>query len=495
MAGFLENVGNFLNTVSSITDAVSGKPSVEKRLSFSKQLIPQTREFVLYVGAYDWGAGTFAAVINTGMNLTPSLINKNDFQVSVVTISSTSLNSAIGLTKGPRKVDDAYLSDGYGRRTNESSSFITLCFPVGPDVEFSDPFCRNILNTVNDLFGLRIQNEKLNLNITKMSGAINPLAAEFNFNTLASNGISMQYAYWNPPQLNQMGPESGFNSDAYTSSNKVPLIVWLHGVTEGGANPFVPLFGIKSVNLITKQIQKYFPDGAAVLIPQCPTTWLETTSVDPMGFRIWEPIDIQGAIKKYAGPFLELLSKYTSIQNPIGTSPDGNPIGVLSYYTNALKNLIDYHISTNPNIDKNRIYLGGCSAGGYMTLNMLINFPGFFAAAFPTCEVYVDSKISDQQIKILAETPLWFVHSRSDKTAKPHVYDEATVARIKSVGAKDLHFSLYDDVRDLTGNYKDADGNPLIYDGHFSWIYVLNNAPSDQGITLFEWLSKQSLQK
>lgn len=477
MAGFLNNIGNLLNTVSSIAASASGQALPEKRLSFSRELAPQPREFVLYVGAYDWGGGTYAAVINTGMMVNPADVKKEDFQVSVVTISSSSLNSAIGITKGLRQVDDVFVSDARGNPTTNTSPFITLRFPVGPDVEFSDPFCRNILNAVNDLFGLRIVNEKMNLNITKMTGAVNPLASEFSFNTLASGGISMQYAYWNPAP----------------GSEKVPLVIWLHGVTEGGANPFVPLFGIKSVNLISDQIQKCFPNGASILVPQCPSTWLETTSVDPMGFRIWEPIDVQGTIKKYAGPLLDLLTKYTSVQNPMGTTSDGSPIGSTSYYTTALKSLIDYHVATNPNIDPKRIYIGGCSAGGYMTINMLLNYPGYFAAAFPTCEVYVNNKISDEQIRQLAQVPMWFVHARADKTAKPEIYDEPTVARIMGAGARDIHFSMYEDVRDLSGQYKDAEGNPQIYDGHCSWIYVLNNDPKENGITLFEWLSKQSL--
>ena len=245
MAGFLDTVGNFLNTVSSIADAVSGKPIPEKKLEFAKALIPKPNEFVLYVGAYDWGAGAYAAVVNTGRMLDSSLIKKEDFQVSVVTISSSSLNSAIGITKGERQIDDVYSSDSYGNKTDSPTPFITLRFPVGPEVEYSDPFCRNILNAVNDLFGLRIQNERLNLNITKMAGAVNPLASEFNFNTLASAGISMNYAYWTPA-LNQ-------------ENAKIPLVIWLHGVTEGGGNPFVPLMGIKSVNLISNEIQKCFP--------------------------------------------------------------------------------------------------------------------------------------------------------------------------------------------------------------------------------------------
>ncbi|MFC2457089.1 MAG: hypothetical protein ACFNQD_05640, partial [Prevotella intermedia] len=65
-----------------------------------------------------------------------------------------------------------------------------------------------------------------------------------------------------------------------------------------------------------------------------------------------------------------------------------------------------------------RIYVGGCSAGGYMTLNMLLQYPGFFAAAFPVCEAYPDKKITDSQLGELSKVPLWFTRSKDDETIK-----------------------------------------------------------------------------
>ena len=53
-------------------------------------------------------------------------------------------------------------------------------------------------------------------------------------------------------------------------------------------------------------------------------------------------------------------------------------------------------------MDPYRVYIGGCSNGGYMTMNMVLRNPGFFAAAYPTCEAYMDQYISDVQIQQLA---------------------------------------------------------------------------------------------
>lgn len=48
---------------------------------------------------------------------------------------------------------------------------------------------------------------------------------------------------------------------------------------------------------------------------------------------------------------------------------------------------------------------------------------------------------------------------------------------MKDAGKTDetLHVSTTDHVEDLSGKYKDADGNPYQYNGHWSWIYFFNN--------------------
>ena len=56
---------------------------------------------------------------------------------------------------------------------------------------------------------------------------------------------------------------------------------------------------------------------------------------------------------------------------------------------------------------------------------------------------------------------------------------------------------MYEGVFDKTGKYlakKDDDDDPdkvYEYNGHYSWIYVLNNDPNEDGKSIFEWLSEQ----
>jgi hypothetical protein len=44
-----------------------------------------------------------------------------------------------------------------------------------------------------------------------------------------------------------------------------------------------------------------------------------------------------------------------------------------------------------------------------------------------------------------------------------------------AAGASDVHFTYYDQIVDQTGLYKDENGNPYEYIGHWAWIPMLNN--------------------
>ena len=60
---------------------------------------------------------------------------------------------------------------------------------------------------------------------------------------------------------------------------------------ESGTNIYQVLFGTKTTALADKKIQGCFPDGCAILAPQCPTGWLETTDKGPGNARVWAPVD------------------------------------------------------------------------------------------------------------------------------------------------------------------------------------------------------------
>ena len=250
---------------------------------------------------------------------------------------------------------------------------------------------------------------------------------------------------------------------------KNPLIIWLHGGGEGGTDVSIALMGNEVVSLIREDIQSHFTTeggdkGAYVLAVQCPTMWMDTSK--GMG---------QG--------------QYPSL------------------YSDVLMATIQHYLAENPDVDPNRLYLGGCSNGGYMTMNMLIRNPKFFAAAYPTCEAYLDSNISDNEIKALTEENIWIVQSYDDTTVDPKVYCIPTFERLIKAGAKNVWMSMFESVEGI-----DNPGTKLY--GHFSWCYLFNDAvtasqeqggelkPSNNGggsvapqgyNNIYEWMNAQVL--
>ncbi len=211
-----------------------------------------------------------------------------------------------------------------------------------------------------------------------------------------------------------------------------PLVIWLHGMGEGGTDPDIALLGNDVTALGEEEIQSHFikgkQKGAYVLAAQTPTYWMNS-----------------------------------------GTGSINNGVGH-SIYTKSLKSLIDKYIADNGDIDTNRIYVGGCSNGGYMTMEMAVTYGNFFRAFYPCCEAYSDSFVTDEDIQKLKDLPMWFIHAANDTTVNPENFVIPTYQRLAAAGAKDLHFSYFTDVHGTDGN---PQGNN--YQGHYSWIYIFRD--------------------
>ena len=80
-------------------------------------------------------------------------------------------------------------------------------------------------------------------------------------------------------------------------------------------------------------------------------------------------------------------------------------------------------------------------------------------------------------------------YAKNDQTVDPELYEEPLLDKLKSIGASDLHVSVFDDVHDITGKYT-KDGAPYQYLGHFSWIYFFNDACTDGDSSLWQWLAQ-----
>ena len=123
-------------------------------------------------------------------------------------------------------------------------------------------------------------------------------------------------------------------------------------------------------------------------------------------------------------------------------------------------------------------------------MDMIMNYPDFFAAAYPICEAYSDAGITDEQINAIKDLPTWFVYAKNDTTVDPTMFEEPTLARLNAAGAN-VHTSVFEDVQDLSGTYKGQDGNNYQFMGHWSWIYFFNNQCEDNGLNMWQWMSEQ----
>ena len=238
--------------------------------------------------------------------------------------------------------------------------------------------------------------------------------------------------------------KSGVNYQYFKPVNKDdgkkhPLIIWFHGNGEGGYKDYRNNVSQKLANrgavaFAEDKAQKIF-GGAYVVAPQADDTWYNNYS--------------KGYIK-------------------------------------SVKAMIDEFVSEN-NIDKNRIYIFGASAGGYMSFRMMIEYPDYFAA-FSTSAAALDKAATSggvatttQDLMKIRNKPLWMVHAKND----PTISYENTSKRVYDVLSK---------YGAILSSYPNVKIGETEYNGHWSWIYSLRNMPvNDKGEHLFEWMARQNL--
>ena len=238
--------------------------------------------------------------------------------------------------------------------------------------------------------------------------------------------------------------KSGVNYQYFKPVNKDdgkkhPLIIWFHGNGEGGYKDYRNNVSQKLANrgavaFAEDKTQKIF-GGAYVVAPQADDTW---------------------------------YNNYTK------------------GYIKSVKAMIDEFASEN-NVDKNRIYIFGASAGGYMSFRMIIEYPDYFAA-FSTSAAALDKAATSggvatttQDLMKIRNKPLWMVHAQND----PTISYENTSKRVYDVLSK---------YGAILSSYPNVKIGETEYNGHWSWIYSLRNMPvNDKGEHLFEWMARQNL--
>ena len=413
-------------------------------------------EYTVVVEGFDWGPAATKVVLKLDGKVKPENLSKAKFDVTV------DYQGWFGASTGTRTVTDMYLSDANGNKTEKKSEYVTLELEVGPTLSESAPFHYDFTTGTNKWADPYSHTIKLaagaelvvdgkvytTATIKNEAGKISPDADVFNMYKGTYEGIELSYAAYEPAELSK-------------DNVKNALIIWLHGAGEGGTDPYIDILGNRVTALAQEEVQNCFGgNGAYVLAPQSPTMWMNDGS-----------------------------GEYTT--------------GGTSMYTEGLMALIDAYVKAHEDIDTNRIIIGGCSNGGFMTMNMIMTYPEYFAAAYPVCEAYADEWITDDMLKKITNLPIWFTHAKSDNTVNSEEYTVKTYQRLLSLGAKNVHFSYFDKVEDLSGEYKNTSGGAYEYDGHWSWIYTLNNdckkdfdgsavTLNGNEVTIWEWLAAQT---
>ena len=403
--------------------------------------------FELFVGSYAGGPAIEKAVLHFEDAIAASELTDDLFEVFY---TGQGWGGPQTMVLGQGSGQTIYLSDADGNKVSASSAnYVTIEYTVSyGQWSFNgnlSPFTYRTVNTWNDstIYSVDI-GDGLTLEIggtayTTLSDVTAPtewvvpdLAVWDLTGTHTEGDITLTYGSYGTEEMKNDGVKN-------------PLIIWLHGAGEGGTDPSVAILGNQVTNLAKDVVQKYFitdtVKGAYVLTPQTPTMWMD------------------GGDGQYS--------------NEVGSQ----------YYVSALKGLIDAYIEENGDIDMSRIYVGGCSNGGFMTVNMIFNFPDFFAAAYPVCEAYPTGDVSDEKVEAIKDLPIWFTHSANDNTVSIYnkeggswtapatpttpqdAYTNNLYIRLINAGAENVHYSLFESVN--------VDG--VNYDGHWSWIYTLRD--------------------
>lgn len=464
--------GKFLSLLTVVVAMFCGMQFVSKSTPVSAQI--QNSDYLMVEHAYDWGPAVDQVVIRINQPIKSTDLNKDTFDV-------TNSNTYIKSTK--REVTKAFLSDVNGQKVNSTSSrYITLNLVVHPTLDVA----RALSYRADSGLSIPV---KMQYQITQK----NPLFTSTNQKIDNINPVQIDTQV-KAPQAKVFSPERSFtyqdkhfgtqsmNYTTYSPKNnqKHALVIWLHGAGEGGYdNNQVGLYGTNLVDLATNKFQKYFDGGFDILVPQAKTYWMDSRKTDYSNRN-----DIGGLGQKDT------------------TSEDA--MNQRTRYEDALDALIQSYISGHPNVDRDRIYIGGCSNGGYLALRMLVKDPSKYSAVFPICEAYLDKNISDKDIQNIKHTPIWFTQSAGDKVIDPEQNAIPTYKRLVAANDKNVHFTLLNGVYDKTGNFKDLKtGEPYQYNDHFSWLNVLDDYPATEfdgtqsknsdgsDMTVFSWLATQ----
>lgn len=242
------------------------------------------------------------------------------------------------------------------------------------------------------------------------------------------NGYKLNYCLYEPKDLDK-------------ESDKLPLILFLHGAGERGSNNESQL-----KNAILKVVgdnkNNQWSDSI-VIAPQCPSSTGGNTNSDVNDPNKWAE------------------TNWTNGNYVQANLPESKPLHAVAELVKEYAAL-DY-------VDADRIYVVGLSMGGFGTWDIISRYPELFAAAVPIC----GGGPSDR-IDVLKNIPIYTFHGTKD-TAVPYAGTEAMYNAIVNAGGDNIIFYTY------TGS------------GHNIWDKAITFAGDGEAYPALEnWLFSQS---
>lgn len=231
-----------------------------------------------------------------------------------------------------------------------------------------------------------------------------------------------QFEYGKGPETNGYAIDYRYYSPVGENDDtKYPLVIWLHGMGDGEFDG-KQISAHDASRLASAELQSRFTNGGAYILAP----------------RSLEEKDLYWAD--------ELIV--------------------------PVRAAIDDFIAKNKNVDVSRIYIGGYSMGGKMTLKMAVAYPEMFAAAFPICPAWVPGT---DATAMLSDMPIWLTSAAADPTVGYFTWVMpawknivATTNNPENCRFSTLSVACY------------PNGVP-IYSSHFSWYAVTNDMFSENG--------------
>ncbi len=381
--------------------ACAGEASaaMRKEVISSNKSLPSDGQFNVIAEPFDWGKDITRLMLKPGGEVASSDLNAEDFKVNAKHYSEQAYKDDYN---GARKVTDAYPVDAEGNRLDQGE-YIIVELEYGSGVAAGHTGSYNYANYYTPLtptYTLEWQGESFEQN-----EVVNLLCDEFVLDRYTDGGIEDEnynfcdYALYSPEK----------------TAGKKPLIIFFHGMGEGGSrdlkNQGVQMYAYPEANFADESIQNIMGGGAYVLLPQSPDRW---------------PTD--------------------------GFTEE-------SRYLDVVNSLIDSVIENNPEIDTNRIYVGGLSMGGYMASRVILSRPDKYAAAFLCAQAYA---MTEEDALKLKDLPVWVSCSEADGTCAMDPYTYASYVKLVNAGNTDAKCAV------MESNEQDPKSRFRFYDNSAS---------------------------